>query len=29
MVVERKEFWVGWKTFYAFQNRCRDVKLWD
>jgi len=19
----------GWKTFYAFQNRCRKAKLWD
>jgi len=19
----------GWKAFYAFQNRCKDAKLWD
>jgi len=19
----------GWKAFYAFQNRCREVELWD
>jgi hypothetical protein len=25
----KKRTLVGWKAFYAFQNRCREVELWD